>query len=73
MRDLRLYRSKRDPDSTPEPFGEESPPRVLPPGFPAQFVVQQHAARNLHWDLRLEIDGVLVSWAVPRGPSLEPW
>ena len=72
MRDLRLYRSKRDPDATPEPFGDESAARALPPGFPAQFVVQQHAARNLHWDLRLEIEGVLVSFAVPRGPSLDP-
>lgn len=72
MRDLRLYRSKRDPNQTPEPFGETSESRVLPPGSPGEFVVQQHAARNLHWDLRLEIEGVLVSWAVPRGPSLDP-
>jgi bifunctional non-homologous end joining protein LigD len=43
-----------------------------PPAAAAQrFVVQQHAARRLHWDLRLEIDGVLVSWAIPRGPSVD--
>ncbi len=72
MGDLRPYRSKRDPDATPEPLGEEKDPRVLPAGARKCFVVQQHAARRLHWDLRLEIDGVLASWAVPRGPSLDP-
>jgi bifunctional non-homologous end joining protein LigD len=72
LRDLKHYRGKRDPSRTPEPFGAEAEPRALPPGAPRRFVVQQHAARNLHWDLRLEIDGVLVSFAVPRGPSLDP-
>jgi bifunctional non-homologous end joining protein LigD len=71
MRDLQRYRAKRDPERTPEPFGEEAS-RVLAAGAAREFVVQQHAARNLHWDLRLEIDGVLVSWAVPKGPSLDP-
>jgi bifunctional non-homologous end joining protein LigD len=64
---LRAYREKRDAGATPEPFGEgtaDVPPRV--------FVVQQHDARRMHWDLRLEIDGVLRSWAVPQGPSLDP-
>ena len=72
MRDLRLYRQKRDPERTPEPFGGEAEPRPLPPAAPRHYVVQQHAARNLHWDLRLEIEGVLVSFAVPKGPSLDP-
>jgi bifunctional non-homologous end joining protein LigD len=72
MRDLRRYREKRDPSLTPEPFGGEVVPRALPPGAARGFVVQQHAARALHYDLRLEIDGVLVSWAIPRGPSLDP-
>ncbi len=72
MRDLRLYRAKRDPERTPEPFGGDAEARSLPPGAPRHFVVQQHAARNLHWDLRLEIEGVLVSFAVPKGPSLDP-
>jgi bifunctional non-homologous end joining protein LigD len=80
MRDLRHYRAKRDPERTPEPFGEEAEARGLPPGpdralAPSAsrgFVVQQHAARALHYDLRLEIDGVLVSWAIPKGPSLDP-
>ena len=72
MRDLKRYRQKRDPERTPEPFGDESLLRPAAPGAPRRFVVQQHAARNLHWDLRLEIDGVLVSWAVPKGPSLDP-
>ena len=72
MPDLKTYRAKRDPGRTPEPFGAERAQRALPPGAPRRFVVQQHAARNLHWDLRLEIDGVLVSFAVPKGPSLDP-
>jgi bifunctional non-homologous end joining protein LigD len=62
---LAAYRLKRDPETTPEPFGGR-------PGTGARFVVQQHAARRLHYDLRLEIDGVLKSWAVPRGPSTHP-
>ena len=72
MQDLRHYREKRDPERTPEPFGEEAPRRALPAEAPRAFVVQQHAARSMHWDLRLEIDGVLVSWAIPKGPSLDP-
>lgn len=72
MPDLKRYREKRDPEQTPEPFGDERLGRPLPAGAQRLFVVQQHAARNLHWDLRLEIDGVLASWAIPRGPSLDP-
>jgi bifunctional non-homologous end joining protein LigD len=72
MRDLRHYRAKRDPARTPEPFGGDPAQRVLPPDAARVFVVQQHAARALHYDLRLEIDGVLVSWAIPKGPSLDP-
>lgn len=72
MRDLERYRAKRDPGRTPEPMGDERQPAARRPAAPRAFVVQQHAARRLHWDLRLEIDDVLVSWAVPRGPSLDP-
>jgi bifunctional non-homologous end joining protein LigD len=69
---LRDYRRKRDPESTPEPFGADHPRRAVPPGTPLHFVVQQHAATRTHWDLRLEIDGALASWAIPKGPSLDP-
>jgi bifunctional non-homologous end joining protein LigD len=72
MRDLRRYRAKRDPERTPEPFGEELASRALPPDAARIFVVQQHAARALHYDLRLEIDDLLVSWAIPKGPSIDP-
>ncbi|MGH7914688.1 MAG: DNA polymerase ligase N-terminal domain-containing protein, partial [Candidatus Binataceae bacterium] len=66
---LKEYRRKRSADSTPEPFGES--PR-LGSRSGGLFVVQKHAATRLHYDLRLEMDGVLRSWAVPKGPSLNP-
>ncbi|GAB3206958.1 ATP-dependent DNA ligase [Nocardia tengchongensis] len=64
---LDTYRSMRDPGRTPEP---------VPPGRPDagpgdRFVVQEHHARRLHWDVRLERDGVLASWAVPKGPPTD--
>jgi DNA ligase D len=63
---LRTYRAKRRFNRTPEPVGGE-PDRNEP-----IFVIQKHAARRLHYDLRLEVGGTLRSWAVPEGPSLDP-
>src|SRR6266478_1732626 len=63
---LKPYRAKRSADRTPEPSGSVA----AAPG--RRFIVHQHAATRLHFDLRLELDGVLKSWAVPKGPSRDP-
>lgn len=64
---LKDYKDKRDFDETPEPEG-----RIGEAGDLPVFVIQKHDARNLHYDLRLESEGVMKSWAVPKGPSMDP-
>src|SRR5690242_17004758 len=64
------YRAKRSLEQTPEPAGSPVPSPSTSAG--GLFVVHKHAARRLHYDLRLEVDGVLRSWAVPKGPSFDP-
>lgn len=65
---LEIYRSKRDAKRTNEPV----PERYGPSGEELTFVNQEHQASSLHRDFRLEHDGVLVSWAVPKGPPIDP-
>lgn len=62
---LETYRARRTAGHTPEPFGGSA-------SAPGLYVIQQHAASRMHFDLRLELDGTLKSWAVPKGPSLDP-
>ncbi|WP_277211614.1 ATP-dependent DNA ligase [Isoptericola croceus] len=78
---LETYRTKRDPARTPEPFGPESGRREARAGADVgagtaqagpSFVIQEHHARRLHWDFRLEHEGVLVSWALPKGEPTDP-
>lgn len=69
MSSLQRYKTKRDFKKTKEPAGKIKKASTRSTGT---FVIQQHAARAMHYDVRLEIDGVMVSWAVPKGPSLNP-
>ncbi len=68
-RSLDDYAKKRDFDGTPEPTDDRHPDWA---GDEPIFVIQKHDASTLHYDVRLEIDGVLVSWSVPKGPSTDP-
>jgi bifunctional non-homologous end joining protein LigD len=73
---LRVYRDKRDPARTPEPVPAQNPHTAAAEPGESQdggsFVIQEHHARRLHWDFRLERDGVLVSWALPKGVPDDP-
>ncbi|MGO4152050.1 DNA ligase D [Cupriavidus sp. YAF13] len=71
-RSLTRYRQKRDFATTAEPRGETARSIASGASGALSFVVQKHAARRLHYDFRLELEGTLKSWAVPKGPSLDP-
>src|SRR5580765_8239176 len=66
------YKRKRDFTASPEPKGDQEKTRRTRKNKPLFFCVQKHLASHLHYDFRLEHDGVLLSWAVPKGPSLDP-
>lgn len=72
MTPLSEYRRKRDFTQTAEPAPTDPTPVAGEEQRPRAFVIQKHAASRLHYDFRLEVEGVLVSWAVPKGPSLNP-
>ncbi|HEY5146192.1 MAG TPA: DNA ligase D [Polyangiaceae bacterium] len=73
---LATYRAKRDFEVTPEPGSSQAEAvggkKTAGKSHPLEFVVQKHDARRLHYDVRLEIDGAMASWAVPKGPSFDP-
>ncbi len=68
---LTKYNKKRDFEKTKEPSGKKKPAKKILKDK-LIFTVQKHSASHLHYDFRLELDGVLLSWAVPKGPSLDP-
>ena len=72
VRSLQTYRAKRDFKTTPEPAPIKAGRQYVRPGTTLKFVVQRHRARREHFDLRLEFEGVMLSWAVTRGPSANP-
>jgi bifunctional non-homologous end joining protein LigD len=72
MAKLDQYRAKRGAGRTPEPMPGRRSRRTRPPSRAPSFVIQEHHARSLHWDFRLERDGVLVSWALPKGVPPDP-
>jgi bifunctional non-homologous end joining protein LigD len=67
---LKAYRTKRDFKATPEPAADATAPVSTTKA--GAFVIQKHDATRLHYDVRLELDGAMLSWAVPKGPSLDP-
>ena len=69
---LQRYREMRDFSITPEPSGRRSGRKGTRSARQLRYFIQRHAATRLHYDFRLELDGVLKSWAVPKGPSFNP-